>query len=289
MFLHAGGRDQPAAPARVQPFSPQTRSLLERATPVQVWRAADGSTAAVGYVVSGWCWMRWPGYLTFRLALDGSSAVPFTERDVPDDDVADLWRRSVLAHQLVLQGHEALHASAVLGPRGVVAFCGRSGVGKSTLAHALTTRGFTQFADDVVVLRIETSEGRASALPLPYRVRLRDDDAPSEVVTPPDAYDGEAHWRSAPPMQAVAILERTSNPDAPNASIAHVEGSAALLAVLEHAHAFDPGDAARRRTMTQALLALVAGTPVLRIQFRPGPDALPDLLDAVAQTVAGGE
>lgn len=56
---------------------------------------------------------------------------------------------------LTLQGHMVLHASAVaLGGRGM-AFSGRSGAGKTTLARALAAGGASLLAEDSVVVRLD--------------------------------------------------------------------------------------------------------------------------------------
>ena len=72
-------------------------------------------------------------------------------------DPADLaWQRVLLSRVLpnvsLAHGREALHASAVHSPHGVVAFAAPSGTGKSTLAGELVRRGWPLCADDVLVL-----------------------------------------------------------------------------------------------------------------------------------------
>ena len=72
-------------------------------------------------------------------------------------DIADLaWQRVLLSRVLpnvsLAHGREALHASAVETPQGVVAIAAPSETGKSTLAAELTRRGWPLFADDVLVL-----------------------------------------------------------------------------------------------------------------------------------------
>ena len=72
-------------------------------------------------------------------------------------EAADLdWQRVLLNRVLpnagLARGREALHASAVETPLGVVAVAAPSGAGKSTLAGEMMRRGWSLFADDVLVL-----------------------------------------------------------------------------------------------------------------------------------------
>src|SRR5829696_203522 len=83
---------------------------------------------------------------------------------------------------------ETLHASAVVAPAGVVAFCARSATGKSTLAASLHRRGYDLWADDAVVW---TPAGSRS-LTFP--------------VTPPST----ASALAALPLIAIVVLERSA-------------------------------------------------------------------------------
>ncbi len=58
----------------------------------------------------------------------------------------------VLPNVAIIRGYEALHASAVDSPAGVVAVAAPSGTGKTTLALELLRRGWPLFADDVLTL-----------------------------------------------------------------------------------------------------------------------------------------
>jgi hypothetical protein len=66
------------------------------------------------------------------------------------------WQRALLGKVLpsisVMRGYEALHASAVQSPQGVVAVLAPSGMGKTSLAIELMRRGWPLFADDVLIL-----------------------------------------------------------------------------------------------------------------------------------------
>src|SRR5205823_4302033 len=55
-------------------------------------------------------------------------------------------------HVLALSGHAVLHAAAVEASDGVVAFCGSSGRGKTTLASLLADQGMPLVAEDLLVL-----------------------------------------------------------------------------------------------------------------------------------------
>ncbi len=79
------------------------------------------------------------------------------------------WQQVLLARVLpdvaLARGYEALHASALASPAGVVAIAAPSGTGKTTLALALMRRGWQLFADDVLVLGAQaTCTGTAGAV-----------------------------------------------------------------------------------------------------------------------------
>lgn len=73
-----------------------------------------------------------------------------------------------LFHQ---RGLLPLHANAIAIGDGAVAFMGRSGAGKSTMAGAFLDRGFPLLADDVCVVT-QGADGRAMAQPGLPRLRL---------------------------------------------------------------------------------------------------------------------
>ena len=64
------------------------------------------------------------------------------------------------ASTVLRRGWEALHASAVLSPQGVVAFCAGSGTGKSTIARGLSERGYQLCADDAVAVKADFAINR---------------------------------------------------------------------------------------------------------------------------------
>jgi hypothetical protein len=241
----------------------------------------DGETCALGYRLEGHYWMEWPDFATFRFHPTQPTVTAFVQAGVRQDAVDDVWRRSVLPLVLVTRGLEALHASAASGPGGIVAFCAKSGTGKSTLAYALRARGFQQWSDDAVVFDV-TAEPAVSAIPLPYSSRL--DEASSHYVTV-TTQPGEVRTGDPAPLAGICVLSRLAPDAGRDVQVNELSGSAALLAVLPHAHVFDQSDLDRTRRMVDAFLSLVDRVPVYSVSFRPGPDAWPAVLDRVSEQV----
>lgn len=95
--------------------------------------------------------MHLPDVAAFRLGME---VVAFPLPSAPPEPASDAFERSVLPMALQALGGEALHASGVLGPSGLVALCGDSGTGKSTLACALNAYGYLFWADDAVAFEV---------------------------------------------------------------------------------------------------------------------------------------
>lgn len=101
---------------------------------------------------------------TFVLSAD-STTILCAPADFEDPSWQHFLLKSVLLKASDALGFEALHASAVEGPTGVVAFVARSGVGKSSVAAELARRGHRFFADDV--LAMTRVGGQVLACPAP--------------------------------------------------------------------------------------------------------------------------
>lgn len=134
------------------------------------------------------------------------------------------WERFLGAQVLplasVLAGREVLHASAVAMDGLVVAFAGRSGVGKSTVAARLVLAGAQPYCDDVVAvaagrdevvafpglgqLRLEPSTATELEAPLPAAWRGTIPDATGKLCLPVDVPSGSHS------LDAIYLLERTA-------------------------------------------------------------------------------
>lgn len=224
---------------------------------VQVWRE-HGEVCAYGYAAAGANWLHLPRVATFRFVDESRRVVAVAGAAVPERTVVDAFERTVLPLALQFFGAEALHASAVLGPGGVVALCGDSGVGKSTLAHVLSTRGHELWADDAVVF--DPRDGGVVAVPLPFRPMLR----PAAVA----ALGAAALPSGDPaeePLACLVVLERA--PGDSRVSTRRLAAAEALEAAIAHAYCYRPEDLERNRRMMTTYLELVARVPVFELRF----------------------
>jgi hypothetical protein len=130
------------------------------------------------------------------------------------------WQRTLISKVIptisVMRGYEALHASAVDAPEGVVAIMAPSGSGKSTLATELLARGWPLFADDVLAL----SQGEAEVQAHPGTPHMNIALAPAGGIDPLTLGDtlavlGGERWLSVAtvtarprPVRMLCLLER---------------------------------------------------------------------------------
>jgi hypothetical protein len=238
---------------------------------VEVWRE-EGRVCAYGYSAEGSDWLQLPAIATFRL---GDEVVAYSDPSALPDMVRDAYERSVLPIALHLLGGEALHASAVRGPAGVVALCGESGTGKSTLAAALGHRGHPVWADDAVAF--ELVDSRVVAIPLPFRTSLRPPAAAELAHSEPDAD------RRPEPLVAAVVLERAPG----SLAVRRLSGGEALSRALQHAYSFRPDDSGPGERTAVAYLELVARVPVVEVRFEARWEELDSLVDAVERIVVG--
>jgi len=252
---------------------------------VAVWRGPDGTAAAIGHVDGGQHWLHLSGLASFAFDDRLAEVRAIRRRDASDAVVLDAYQRHALPFILHVGGYESLHASAVLAPAGVVAFCAASGAGKSTLAYALSGRGLPQWSDDVLVFEPDRHAVWCHALP--FRPRLLDDAA--ERLGPHPAWSGPQEDEPRvgdgvrTPLAAVFVLEHLASAGAP--VVEPLGAARAFPALLPHANAFSLRDATRTEAMMEAYLALCARVPVTALRFVPGLDHLPGVVDAVAEAV----
>lgn len=124
-------------------------------------------------------WTARDGQFLMNHALTGSALVRGGNEVIVGPDAPDMLRvfltGSVLTTLLQQRGLLTFHASAVERGGKVIAMLGKSGVGKSTTAYALTRLGNRFVSDDVVALKHDPASGRFRVLPsLPRAALWRD-------------------------------------------------------------------------------------------------------------------
>lgn len=137
----------------------RTRFTVEAPSWFQYGRLVDGST-----------YLRWDRLGEFLVSADGGSIAcrPFDDASAESFQVYLLQRALSLA--LVKQGFEPLHATAVVTDGRAIAFLGRGGFGKSSLAAVFLRAGDALLTDDLLLVRRTPAGPRA--YPGPARIKL---------------------------------------------------------------------------------------------------------------------
>ena len=109
----------------------------------------------------------------FFVSKHGKEIFCMPKPGIPKETIQHLLLDQVIPLVINLKGGEALHASAVLLPQGVIAFAGLTGSGKSTVAGSFLQAGYPLISDDCLPL-IEQNQD-IYAIPAYPGLRLRDD------------------------------------------------------------------------------------------------------------------
>jgi hypothetical protein len=221
-----------------------------------------------------------PGVATFAFGGPDHEVRVSARSAAAPDAVAGVFRSVIVPFALQVEGDEAFHASAVATTGGIVAFCGSSGAGKTTLAFGLSLRdGFMLWADDAVVVSPPGHRERSwTCRHLHQEPNLR---------PPSRAHFGAAEADAVLPGAAPALLRglvflgAADEVDVP--MLADVPLVSAFTELLQHAYCFFV-DAGRDEQTLRAVLDLVASIPTYRLTFPRGFDRLDGVLDLLART-----
>jgi hypothetical protein len=197
--------ERPQEPVRMEPFH---RYVFDDGT---VW--TEFFRNETGYL------LRFPNLADFEVSASGESvtACPAVGTDVVT--LEHLYINQLVPLALSRQGRPAFHASVVTVPEGCVAFLGKSGMGKSTLAASFALGDAAFLTDDALI--IDESNG-VCALPSHASVRLWEDSV--DALVPEDTPKARAisfsskarllagdalHYVDEPvPLRAAFVLER---------------------------------------------------------------------------------
>ena len=256
------------------------RQLEPHAPGVEVCYDAQGQLLAHCCQESGALRVDLPDLVSFSYELGADHVRAMPRRVLSPGFIFDVYHHCVLPLILPALGTEVLHASGVVGAAGVVAFCGPSGTGKSTIAVALARRGFAIWADDAIA--VDPTGPEPTAVPLPFTVRLRPESARllGDLADVGIRNATTSAGLPASPLEALCMLRRMPEATAPVA-VERLGAAVACQAALAHAYCFSVKDPTLRRRTIRNYLTITAQVPAYEIRFRPGPECLSTVLDAL--------
>lgn len=209
-----------------------------------------------------------------------------------DEEVLRGWVTSIFFSVLLRQrGAIVLHASAAARGGEAVAFVGRAGQGKSTMAEFCRSRGYTVLTDDVLALRVEG--GEAWAYPSYPFIRLREKSA--QIV---EDFSGlpVLDWKDGRRVRMLDQVERSrarlrriyvlEGADDDSESVVELSGREGVLNLLPHVRSKDLlTDPPYPGRLLEQLGDLVRTVPVGHLRRVRALDRLPNLLRVVEHDV----
>lgn len=263
-------------------------------SPYATWADEDGGIWLECYRYSGEVLLRFNGFADYYLY---PPTLTVTCNPCPGVDEATcdhIFRNQVTPLLLNARGARVFHGAAVTVLSGAIAFLGRSGLGKSTLATAFARYGYPFLSDDVVEI------GKASdsfpVQPADASVRLWGESRdwffdPARITAPTVSYtrksrlpagDDLPHATEPQPLRATFILtdEGASGP-----TIKPISGQAAHLAWVQHSFLLEPDRSEVIAANFHAAAELASTIPCLELDYPRDFDQLTPLIDQLVAFV----
>jgi hypothetical protein len=144
-------------------------------TPFHRYTFEDGSVWTEFYRTDTGYLLRFPGLADFNVSADGTAVVAHPAEGGDPATVEHLFVNQLVPLALSRQGRPTFHASVVTVPGGAVAFLGKTGMGKSTLAASFALNEAAFLTDDALL--VEETDNGCLALPSHASLRLWQDSA----------------------------------------------------------------------------------------------------------------
>ena len=133
----------------------------------------DGSVWTEFYRSGNGYLLRFPDLADFKVSADGTKVVAHPAEGTDEATIEHLYINQMVPLALSRQGRPAFHASVVTVESGAVAFLGKTGMGKSTLAASFALNEAAFLTDDSLL--IEEQDDHCLALPSHASLRLWED------------------------------------------------------------------------------------------------------------------
>lgn len=258
--------------------------------PFHEWRLLADQVFASFHRYHGSFLVRFPGLADFTVSADGQAVTGFHGPDLKRGTLDHLLLNQIRPLALSLQGKNMFHASAVELAGQAVAFAGRSGQGKSTLAASFARHGHGFLTDDGLELS-DTPEGH-QAHPSHSSLRLWPDSlgqllpADAELADPIQhstksrvlADARLPHVDKPLPLKAIYVLERE---DVAEVSITEMKPAEALIGLVNHSFLLNIDDRAATARHFERVTDLARSLPIFRLDYPRRYDRLADVREAV--------
>lgn len=255
--------------------------------------------------------LRFSGLACFTIDFNSRRVSVSPENRCPESTLAHLLIDQVIPRILGHQGRMVVHASAVEISKGhAVAFTGTSGRGKSTLATAFFSAGYSLLSDDCLLL--ENRDGAVYAMASYPSLRLWPDSADAvvnESSVKGARYSEMAHYTSkrqllfeggggsASPhwvkLSRLYLLEGGSaNAGSNPVEITAAGGMTSIMALIEALFTLDVVSEKSVRRNFDVVRRVSGGVIIKRVMYPRSYEALPEVIEAVerdCRASAGGE
>ena len=139
----------------------------------------DGSVWTEFYRFDNNYLLRFPDLADFEVSADGTEVVAHPAEGTDEATVEHLYINQMVPLALSRQGKPSFHASVVTVADGAVAFLGKTGMGKSTLAASFALNEAAFLTDDSLL--IEEQDDACLAIPSHASLRLWEDSVDAMV------------------------------------------------------------------------------------------------------------
>lgn len=235
------------------------------------------------------------GNLQFLVSADGLRIVAPDNLDISQETLDVLYFNQVLPLALSRQGKLVLHAACVEVGATSLAFVGKSGQGKSTLAASFARNGHRFLTDDG--LQIEDSAEGIVIQPSRPSIRLWDDSRDAvlhvgRVTAPPADYTSKSRFLAdealawcdeARPLRYAYLL---ADDGATVPTITPVRPSEAMVELVSYSFLLDIEEREALTRHFSQLSRLVSAVKVFRLDYPRDYASLPDVRQAILDHAA---
>ena len=243
--------------------------------------------------------LRFVDLADFQVCLENRRIQCSPSQAVPPETLRHLVLDQVFPLLLSQRGEMVLHASAVVSPAGAIAFVGRTGLGKSTLAAYLAVNGFPLLTDDCLI--IEHHDDYLCGYPLYPGLRLLPDAVRSVLnnlvgTEPSAAYSQKRRlgpdqstirFHAGPaPVARIYFLDATHSSSSGYTSITPVSPRDAFVKLLHFTFLMDVTEPETLMREFQWLSRAATSTQYHQLSFRRDFRTLPEVRERILRDLA---